>query len=116
MSKWYGSLENRLEEGKTYGEIKVGTGVTEMLYSDRNPYEVVEVIDDRHLLIRPLDYKRVSGSAQDGSAEYEYYSNEDAPVIKIFKSKTGWRAQLGRKLGSIKYAVGFAERYYDPCF
>lgn len=72
MSKWYGSLNNRIDEGKTYGEIKVGTGVTEMCYSDRHPYEVVEVIDEKHLLIRECDWKIISGSEQDGSAEYEY--------------------------------------------
>lgn len=72
MSKWYGSLNNRIDEGKTYGEIKVGTGVTEMCYSDRHLYEVVEVIDEKHLLIRECDWKIISGSEQDGSAEYEY--------------------------------------------
>jgi hypothetical protein len=72
MSKWYGSLNNRIDEGKTYGEIKIGTGVTEMCYSDRHPYEVVEIIDEKHLLIRECDWKIISGSEQDGSAEYEY--------------------------------------------
>ena len=45
-NKWYGSLNNRLDEGKTFGDIKVGTGVTEMCWSDRHPYEVVEIIDE----------------------------------------------------------------------
>lgn len=116
MSKWFGSLENRLEEGKTYGEIKIGTGVTEMLYSDRNPYEVVEIIDNKHLMIRPMDYKRISGSEQDGSAEYEYFSDIKATPIKIFNSKYGWREQNGRKLGSTRFTIGYAERYRDPSY
>lgn len=116
MSRWFGSLENRLAEGKTIGEVKVGTGVTEMSYSDREPYEVVKVLDERHLMIRPLKYKVISGSVQDGSAEYEYSSDETATPIKIFKSRYGWREQIGRKLGCTKFTVGFAERYYDPSF
>lgn len=72
MSKWYGSIENRLDEGKQFEEIKIGTGVTEMCWSDRYPYEVVEIIDDKHILIRACDHKIISGSAEDGSAEYEY--------------------------------------------
>lgn len=71
-NKWYGSLNNRLDEGKTFGDIKVGTGVTEMCWSDRHPYEVVEIIDEKHLLIRECDWKIISGSEQDGSAQYEY--------------------------------------------
>lgn len=84
MSKWYGSIENRLDEGKTFGEIKVGTGVTEMCYSDRHPYEVVEIIDDKHLLIRECEHIRISGSAQDGSAEYEYKLK---PYEEVFLTK-----------------------------
>lgn len=46
--KWYGSLNNRLEENKMFcEEIKVGTGLTEYFYSDRHPYEVVKVIDQK---------------------------------------------------------------------
>lgn len=71
-NKWYGSLNNRLDEGKTFGDIKVGTGVTEMCWSDRHPYEVVEIIDEKHLLIRECDCKIISGSEQDGSAQYKY--------------------------------------------
>lgn len=121
MSKWYGSIENRLDEGKTFGEIKVGTGVTEMGYSDRHPYEVVEVIDERHLMIRPLNWKVIKGSEQDGSAEYEYFSKPEAPLTRLFKAKYGWRSQYKNedgnwKLGCDKFTVGFAERYRDPCF
>lgn len=70
--KWYGSLINRIDEGKTFGEIKVGTGVTEMCYSDRHPYEVVKVIDDKHLLIRRCDAKRIDNNGMSECQEYEY--------------------------------------------
>ncbi len=70
--KYYGSLMNRLEEGRTFGEIKVGTGVTQMSYSDRHPYEVVKVIDDNHLLIRACDAKRIDKNGESECQEYEY--------------------------------------------
>ena len=55
MSKWYGSLNNRLEENRQFVEtIKVGTGVTEYSWSDRHPYEVVEVKDQKHISIRMM--------------------------------------------------------------
>lgn len=54
--KLYGSLQNRLVEGRdfTYGNIKVGTGVTEVLYSDRHAYEVIAVKDQNHFTIRRM--------------------------------------------------------------
>ena len=54
--KLYGSLQNRLTEGRdfTNGDIKVGTGVTEVLYSDRHAYEVTAVKDQNHFTIRRM--------------------------------------------------------------
>ena len=54
--KLYGSLQNRLTEGKdfTNGDIKVGTGVTEVSYSDRHAYEVIAVKDQNHFTIRRM--------------------------------------------------------------
>ena len=70
--KLYGSLDNRLEEGKTYGKIEVGTGVTEMCYSDRHAYEVVEVIDEKHLLIRRCKATRIDSNGMSDSQSYKY--------------------------------------------
>lgn len=50
--KWYGNLTNRLEEGKQYEDIKVGTDITMYLWSDRNCYYVTEVIDEKHIKVK----------------------------------------------------------------
>lgn len=68
----FGSLDNRLTEGMTYGKIEVGTGVTEMCYSDRHAYEVVEVIDEKHLLIRRCKATRIDGGGMSESQSYKY--------------------------------------------
>lgn len=56
MSKvWYGNLTNRLEEGKncTRREIRVGDDITMYLWSDRHCYYVTEVIDQKHIKVKP---------------------------------------------------------------
>lgn len=79
--KWFGSLFNRLEENKMYcEEIKVGTGVTEYMYSDRYVYEVVEVIDQKHVFVRELDPIAVGPSM---SNQWEYKSNLDKPIREL---------------------------------
>ncbi len=116
MSRWYGSLQNRLQE---VSKIKpeVGMGVTEMCWSDRHPYEVVEVIDDRHIKVRALDHKRIDSNGMSECQEYEYSSNEKNPVITLFLTKQGkWRQRIGRSLGCYSFYVGFAEEYYDFSF
>lgn len=86
--KWYGSLDNRLEEGKQFvDEIKVGDGVTEYYWSDRHPYEVTAVRDQKHITIRELDHKLVGEAF---SNEWELSSNEDNPTADLTKRGNYW--------------------------
>lgn len=80
--KYYGSLNNRLEENKdfTNGNIEVGTGVTRYSYSDRQAYEVVEVKDQTNVFIRQYDHKAV-GEAM--SNQWQLISNKNNPVIEL---------------------------------
>ena len=87
----YGCLSNRLEEGKTFvKEIKVGDGVTEYFYSDRKPYEVVEVINQKHIFIRTMDYKRLDSNGMSDAQDYEYISNEKNPKIELVLRNNVW--------------------------
>lgn len=89
MSKvWYGSINNRIEENKMFcDEIKVGTGMTEYSYSDRDAYEVVEVKDQKHVAVREYDHK-LKGSAY--SNDWELISNENNPVKWLTKRGNYW--------------------------
>ena len=88
MTTWYGSLQNRLMENARFdGEIKVGTGVTELMYSDRHPYEVISVKDQKHITIRGLDHKLV-GEAY--SNDWELISNEENPTYELVKRGKFW--------------------------
>lgn len=114
---WFGSLQNRLEERARMPEPEVGMGVTEMCWSDRHPYEVVEIKDERHIVVRALDSKRIDNNGFSESQEYEYTSNTNNPVITLFKTKNGeWRERIGRTLGCNRFVIGYAEKYYDFSF
>ena len=57
-NKWYGNVTNRIEEGHNYNEdklIHVGDDITMYWYSDRTCYYVVEVIDQRHIIVAPYE-------------------------------------------------------------
>ena len=87
-NRWYGSVQNRLEENRQFcEEIKVGTGMTEYSYSDRHPYEVIEVIDQKHVIVRELDHKPM-GEAY--SNDWELISNEDNPTYLLAKRGKYW--------------------------
>ena len=86
---WYGSLQNRLEEGHQFvEEIKVGTGVTEYYYSDREPYEVIEVSDQKHFTMRKMDHRHVGDCFMDNN--WELVSNEENPCYDVVKRGKNW--------------------------
>lgn len=91
MIKLYGSLNNRLEEGKMFCEkIEVGTGVTEYGYSNKYPYEVVEVKDQKHIVIREMETKRIDKNGMSDCQEYQYISNTNNPKIELVNKNGVW--------------------------
>lgn len=87
--EWYGNLQNRLEENRMFcKEITVGTGMTEYYYSDRHPYEVVEVADQKHIKVRQLDHKHVGNGCMDNS--WELISNENNAIRLLTKRGKYW--------------------------
>ena len=88
--KWYGSLNNRLEENKMFcDEIKVGMGMTEYSYSDREAYEVTRVIDQKHVFVRKYDHKAVG---EPMSNNWELISNPNNPEIEMVFRYGSWQS------------------------
>ncbi len=86
--KLYGSVNNRFDENKMYcKKIEVGTGATIYHYSDRDAYEVVEVIDQKHVFIREYDHK---GIGQPMSNQWELISNENNRVRELVFRYNHW--------------------------
>lgn len=111
MKKWYGSLQNRLEENQMYvDEIKVGTYATMYEYSDRHAYEVVEVKDQKHIKIRKLDAKRIDDNGMSDSQHYEYLSNENNPIEELELTKYGWKKVIRYNIdlyNKVKNRIGY---------
>ncbi len=119
--KLYGSLNNRLDENKyfngTENNLKVGTLATEYYWSDRKPYEVVKVINQKHIFIRELDAKRIDNNGMSDSQHYEYSSNENNKEIELKFTYGHWRI-IRKDKSSIRINISFgcAEKYYDYSF
>lgn len=87
MSKWYGNLDNRImENARQPEEIVVGMGATEIFYSDRHAYEIIEVKDQKHITVRQL--KATSNGAYSNNWTLE--RDEEATPIELTKRATGW--------------------------
>ena len=117
-NRWYGSLNNRLMENMSgMPAPEVGMGATRCGWSDRNPYEIIEVKDARHITVRTMNAKRIDSNGMSECQEYEYTSNPDGVIEHLFLTKQGkWRDRQGRTLGCDGWVIGFAEKYYDFSF
>ena len=115
---WFGNVTNRIMEHCKQPVPEVGMGATRLMWSDREPYEVVAVKDERHIQVRALDYKRIDNNGMSEAQDYEYSSNERNMVVNLFLTKKGvWRERMpDRSLGCDSYVIGYAERYYDFSF
>lgn len=145
MSKiWFGSVQNRIAERCKQPEPVVGMGVTECCYSDRNPFEIIEVKDAKNIVIRALGWERIDNNGMSESQEYRYFSKTDGQVVHLTLRNGRWRdrewkveyvmgpdgkpeydadgnlkvksRKPGRKLGCNGWSLGYAERYYDFSF
>ena len=88
MKQLYGSYQNRILEDKQYcDEIKVGTGMTEYMYTDRIAYEVIEVRDQKHVTVRKYDVKKLSEGMTN---DWELISNENNARYHMAKRGQFW--------------------------
>ena len=86
--KLYGSLTNRIEEGHIFcDEIKIGTGMTEYMYSDREAYEVIAVADQKHVTVRRYDHKHVG---EPFTNDWVLISNPSNPARQLEKRGDIW--------------------------
>ena len=83
-----GSFQNQMM-GNNASEPKVGEGATILHYSDREPYEVIEVSEDgKKCVIRTMNAKFI-GSGY-GDERYEYSSNPEG-----YTSTLEWNEKKG---------------------
>lgn len=75
----FGSLANRMYEGKQFGELHVGMGATEMCYSDRHAYTVQKVISDKRVVVTRDKVKRID---KNGASDCQSYEYESVPLFE----------------------------------
>lgn len=113
----YGSFINRLAEHSQQCKPEIGMGATEMLYSDREPYEVISIKDDRHITVRRLKAIRTDKNGMSEDQDYRYEQDLKGDIVNLFLTKKGkWRERYKNGcLGNV-FVLGHAEKYYDYSF
>ena len=92
----------------------VGMGVTQGVGSDRYPFTVVEVINERRIVVQADEFVRTDHNGLSESQEYSYTPNPDARKIVLSKRKSGVWREVRTSDGN--FYPGHREAYLDPSF
>lgn len=121
--KYYGSLNNRLEENQMFvDEIKVGDYATIYYYSDSHAYEVIEVKDQKHVTIRRLKAIRIDDNGMSDAQIYKYESDPNGHVMNLSFRHGAWRHQVQAWFETKPHwakeniSFGIASEYFDYSF
>lgn len=107
----YGSLINRLMESSQPIKPVVGMGCTELMWSDREPYEVIAVDDDRHCIARRMRAIHKGGAYEN---DWDLESDENGSVVNLFLTNKGvWVERYKDRSYGCKFRMGVAEKYFD---
>lgn len=117
----YGSLVNNLMSGPSSIEPALNEGATILMHSDRRAATVVAIRryttgpkkgQAREVIVRADKATVISGSAHDGSAQYEHTYDPDGTDLVFHRTRKGaWTSKSGDSL-----AIGFRQTYRDPSF
>lgn len=113
------SLVSKIYNTSKTAPVK-GGAVTFLHWTDRKPGTIAEVLyfktgakagEVRAIVVQADDYRVISGSTYDGSAQYEITPNANAPKQTFRLTDTGWKSPTGNRL-----AIGMREVWTDPSF
>lgn len=112
-----GSLMNCIMHGSGKNIVpEVGMGATELLWSDRHAYTVIEVSKSgKTVTVQRDNAERVLCEGENpmsDSQNYKYTPDPKGAICKIRLCKNGWK-EIG---GGSRFALGFRDEYYDYSF
>lgn len=96
--------------------ITVGMGATKIVGSDRYPFTVIEVVNDRRLVLQSDEYRRTDKNGLSELQEHEYTPNPDGSTVIVTKRKDGRWVQQGESIKGTPYHIGERRAYQDPSF
>jgi hypothetical protein len=122
MTKWYGSLQNRLMENTVSSEPQIGMGATMTSFSDRHAGTVISW-DGKIVGVQRDTVKRIDKNGMGDNQDYEYSPNPDGAIDYYKMNKLGYWVKLWKnpKTGRFNKSsggliLGVRDEYFDFSF
>tara|TARA_R100001244_G_scaffold125877_1_gene96118 strand:+ start:160 stop:690 length:531 start_codon:yes stop_codon:yes gene_type:complete len=90
----------------------IGKGATELMWSDRIPYQVTWVSDDKsECIIQPINAKRIDKNGMSESQDYDYSEIQDYKINLVWRNKKGGCWCIKSK--EVRFIPKFRKQYED---
>ena len=114
--KAYGNLINRVQEEMKSATPEVGMGITEMCYSDRHAYTIIQVNPKgKRVLVQRDKATRADNRGMSDAQEWEYEPDPDALMIELKLNKHGNWKRAGDPNGNT-FMIGKRDEHFDFSF
>lgn len=112
-----GSLINHLYSKSESPVPEIGMGVTQLCFSDRHPYTIIDVISSREILVQADSAVRVDNNGMSDSQSWEFSSNPRGHKYILTLRKNGaWKCKGASLKGSESWMIGKRSKYHDFSF
>lgn len=92
----------------------VGMGATILMYTDRHPATVVEVVNVRKIIIQEDKATRIDENGMSDSQTYTYEPDATSPRRTFTLRKNGYWIEEGDNMKNGQHiALGHRRKYYD---
>jgi hypothetical protein len=95
----------------------VGMGATELCYTDRHAYTIVEVVSPKEIVVQQDTAIRTDKNGMSESQDYRFEANPNAKRVTVTLRKNGrWVVKGESAKNGTCYAVGGRSEYHDYSF
>lgn len=112
-----GSLINHAMGQSQDAVPEVGMGATELCYTDRWPFTIIEVINEKTIMVQVDHAQRTDSNGMSECQEYEFTPNTSSEKVVITRRKSGAWIRRGEPMkGGTRFLIGHRSKYHDFSF
>lgn len=112
-----GSLINNIYSKSTSPAPEIGMGVTQLCFTDRHPYTIIDVISPREILVQSDSAIRVDNNGMSDSQNWEFQPNpRGLKYILTLRKNGSWKCKGASLKSSESWMIGKRSKYHDFSF
>lgn len=112
----HGSFQNQQYSKMNSLKPEVGMGATEICWSDRHAYTIIEVINDTKIVVQQDKATRTDANGMSDAQSYAFSPDLSGSKRTLSLRKNGRWVPVGLGMNDGNFVIGMRQEYYDYSF